>query len=154
MNRLHHPLRAAGLLLMAVAGMAWADEGGQRVPVLPAYQAECSACHVAYPPRGLPAASWQRLMSHLPQHFGTDASLDPQTTAQIANWLQVNANRRSADTPPEDRMTRSSWFVREHREVSSVVWQRAAVGKPSNCAACHTGAAQGRFSEDDVRMPR
>jgi mono/diheme cytochrome c family protein len=154
MNRLGHRLRSAGLALMAVAASAWADEGGQRVPVLPAYKAECSACHVAYPARGFPAASWQRVMSQLPHHFGTDASLDPQTTAQIATWLQANASRRRADTPPEDRMTRSSWFVREHREVRSAVWQRAAVGKPSNCAACHTGAAQGRFSEDDVRMPR
>jgi hypothetical protein len=154
MNRLGHRLLSAGVALMALAASASADEGGQRVPVLPAYKAECSACHVAFPARGLPAASWQRLMGQLPHHFGTDASLDPQTTAQIATWLQANANRRTTDTPPEDRMTRSNWFVREHHEVSSAIWQRAAVGKPSNCAACHTGAAQGRFSEDDVRMPR
>lgn len=134
------------------------EEGGhsRRVPALPKYQQECSACHVAYPAFGLPAASWARLMNHLPQHFGTDASLDPATTREISQWLQANAatGHRAQDTPPEDRITRSRWFVREHHEISSATWQRAAIGKPSNCAACHTGAPQGRFSEHDVRIPR
>jgi hypothetical protein len=152
---------SAALALLASPLHAEEEEHGEhgrsaRVPALPQYQAECSACHVAFPASGLPAASWARLMQNLPQHFGTDASLDPATTRQISQWLQANAatGRRAQDTPPEDRITRSAWFVREHHEISSATWQRASICKPSNCAACHTGAPQGRFSEHDVRIPR
>lgn len=142
-----------------VALSAWAEGGEhserQRVPVLPAYQQECAACHVAFPARGLPAASWQRLMAHLPKHFGTDASLDAKTTAAITQYLVANAasGRRAQDTPPDDRLTRSAWFQREHDEIAADVWKRASIGKASNCAACHQGAPQGRFSEHDVRIP-
>ena len=59
--------------------------------MLPKYQQECAACHLAYPPGLLPAASWQRLMGNLPQHFGTDASLDPATVKEIGQWLQAHA---------------------------------------------------------------
>lgn len=151
----------AALALLASPLHAEEEERGERsraarVPALPQYQAECSACHVAFPASGLPAASWARLMQNLPQHFGTDASLDAATTRQISQWLQANAasGRRAQDTPPEDRITRTQWFVREHREISAATWQRAAIGKASNCTACHTGASQGRFSEHDVRIPR
>ena len=154
-------MRTASIgMIAALIGLnAWADgdEHGsrQRVPVLPAYQQECAACHVAFPARGLPAASWQRLMANLPKHFGTDASLDAKTTADITSYLVANAasGRRAKDTPPEDRLTRSAWFQREHDEIAADVWKRARIGKPANCAACHQGAPQGRFIEHDVRIP-
>jgi hypothetical protein len=38
--------------------------------------------------------------------------------------------------------------------MSAAVWQRKAIGSAANCAACHPGAAQGRFSEHDVRIPK
>jgi mono/diheme cytochrome c family protein len=142
------------------AAAALAEEGGgssgARAAPLPAYQQECAACHTAFPARGLPAASWQHLMANLPKHFGTDASLDAKTSAEIAKYLQANAatGRRAQNPPAEDRITRADWFTREHREISAAVWQRASIGKPSNCAACHTGAPQGRFSEHDVRIPK
>lgn len=121
--------------------------------MLPAYQQECSACHVAYPPGLLPAPSWQRLMGHLPQHFGVDATVDPATLNAIAAWLQANASRRIAE-PPQDRITRSAWFQHEHREPSALASQRPAVRSPADCAACHTGAAEGDYSEHRVRIPR
>ncbi|MFZ2989033.1 diheme cytochrome c [Ideonella sp.] len=150
-----HSWAALAALSLALLGSAQAD-GGQRVPPSPLYKQECAACHAAFPPNALPAASWQRLMTGLPKHFGTDASLDPALAAQISAWLVANAatGRRATDAPPQDRITTSAWFVREHREVAADVWKRPAVGKASNCAACHTGAAEGRFSENDVRIPR
>lgn len=144
----------AGLLPLGPL-CARADEHGPRVPPLPRYQQECGACHVAFPARGLPAASWARLMAGLPQHFGTDASLDPAALREIDRWLQAQAaSGRQASPPPEDRITRSAWFLREHDEVGAATWRRAAVGRPSNCAACHTGAAEGRFNEHELRIPR
>ena len=160
-------LRAAAIgsicVLSTLAVQADDDEHGRgaaRTPLLPAYQTECSACHVAFPPGLLPAASWQRLMAHLPRHFGTDASLDAATAKPIDAWLQAHAadstgSRRAAIAPPpEDRITRSAWFVREHREVAPAAWTRASVKSPSNCAACHTRADQGDFSERHIRIPR
>ena len=46
-----------------------------RVPLLPQYQQECAACHVAYPPGMLPAASWQRLIDNLPVPVGPSVGL-------------------------------------------------------------------------------
>jgi hypothetical protein len=156
------PFRLRCFILLAAASIgsasvALADEGHRaRVPLLPAYQQECASCHVAYPPGMLPAASWQRLMNNLPHHFGTDASLDAATVQQLSAWLTANAgsDRRVRDAPPQDRITRSAWFVRKHDEVPPAVWKRAAVKSPSNCAACHTRADQGDFDEDYVRIPR
>ncbi len=98
------------------------------MPLLPNYQHECGACHLAYPPGLLPAASWQRLMANLPRHFGTDASLDAVAGPAIANWLTANAGtyKKVREAPPQDRISRADWFVREHREVGTAVWQRPA----------------------------
>ncbi len=40
------------------------------------YEKECGACHYAFNPSLLPAASWAGLMTSLREHFGEDASLD------------------------------------------------------------------------------
>ena len=61
---------------------------------------------------------------------------------------------RDPAPPPEDRITRSAWFVREHREVDAATWKRKAVGSAANCAACHANAAQGSFSEREIRIPQ
>ena len=154
-------LAAATVLAVVHAAPAQADDVGSatRVPLLPTYRQECAACHLAYPPGMLPAASWLRLMSNLPRHFGTDASLDTATANDIADWLRTHAAsgrraQRDGAAPPVDRITRSAWFVREHRDVSATAWARPSVKSPSNCAACHTRADQGDFSEHQVRIPR
>jgi mono/diheme cytochrome c family protein len=51
------------------------------------------------------------------------------------------------------RITTTPWFVREHREVPAATWRRAAIGSAANCAACHTDAEKGRFSERALRIP-
>lgn len=143
----------AGLVL---AAPVFADGGHQASgPVLPLYRQECAACHIPYPAGLLPAASWQRVMSGLPRHFGTDASLDPKTVRELSDWLTANAaTGRRAVEPPQDRITRSPWFVRQHDEVPAAAWQRPAVKSASNCIACHAGADQGDFNEHRVRIPR
>jgi hypothetical protein len=152
------PARAcAVLVLLAAAGAARADgDRRQAVPLLPKYRSECAACHVAYPPGMLPAASWQRLMQGLPQHFGTDASLDPVTVGELSRWLVASsgASWRAQEAPPQDRITQSGWFQREHRKLADATWKLPAVKGPSNCAACHTAADQGDFDEHTVRIPR
>jgi mono/diheme cytochrome c family protein len=148
-------LLAAGLGLVHM-GAALAD-GGRAMPrmVPPAYTQECASCHTAYPPGMLPARSWERVMGGLDRHYGTDASLDAATVQQLSAWLQSNAgaSRRVAEEPPQDRITRSAWFEREHRKVEPAVWKLPSVKSAANCAACHAGAEQGRFDEDDLRLP-
>lgn len=152
--------RAACLTLAATAccAPALAEEGkhGLRTPLAPSYKQECAACHVAYPPGLLPAASWQRLMGNLARHFNTDASLDPATATELSRWLVANAGtpRSGGPAPADDRITRSPWFVREHREVPAASWKSPSVKSAANCAACHTQAEQGDFNEHNVRIPR
>jgi mono/diheme cytochrome c family protein len=137
------------------AASAWAESKGPVVPPLAKYQAECAACHIAYPPGMLPAPSWKRLMGSLDKHYGTDASLDAASAQEISQWLQVNAGtyKRVREEPPQDRITTSPWFVRKHDELPSAIWKQAAIKSAANCAACHTRADKGSFSEREIRFP-
>lgn len=156
MNLLPRLLAAGAAAMLLLPALADGDRGAARVPLLPKYRQECAACHVPYPPGLLPAASWQRLMDNLPNHFGTDASLDAATVRELAGWLDAHAatGKRAAEPPPQDRITRSTWFVREHREVAPASWKLPAVKSPANCSACHQQADQGDFNERNVRIPR
>lgn len=122
--------------------------------------AECGSCHLAFPASMLPAASWEKMMANLDQHFGDDASLDPQTTAAITRYLVDNAGDRdgrsygrkllrgvAADEAPQRITTLPKW-VKEHREVPKSDWKKKDVGSKANCAACHKEAEQGYFEED------
>ena len=138
------------------ASSAHADSPAPRVTPLPVYQQECASCHIAYPPGMLPAASWQRLMGGLSKHFGTDASLDAAQVREIGTWLQAHAGtyKRVSEEPGQDRISKSAWFVRKHREVDSQIWKQPAVKSVANCAACHTGAERGSFRESDLQFPK
>ena len=119
------------------------------------YEAECASCHMAYPPALLSQQSWKNLMSGLSKHFGTDASLDPKTQAELTNWLIKNATTRQkySETAPDNRITKTSWFIRKHDEVNADVWKRASIKSPANCGACHIDAANGVFSERNIKIP-
>ena len=149
--------RTALCSLLFAAPFALADDGHRAsVPLLPKYRQECAACHIAYPPGALPAESWQRLLRNLPNHFGTDASLDAASVKELSTWLAAHAGtwKRVDSAPPQDRITRSEWFIRKHRELAPTTWRLPAVKSPSNCAACHQQADQGDFDEHRVRIPR
>jgi hypothetical protein len=141
---------------LATLGTAHADSDWllpRSIP--PAYTQECASCHTAYPPGLLPARSWQRIMAGLDKHYGTDASADAAMVRELGAWLQANAasSSRRAEEPPQDRITRSAWFVRKHRKVGPAVWTHASVKSAANCAACHAGADRGDFDDDGLRVP-
>src|SRR3989338_9182518 len=120
------------------------------------FQQECSTCHIAYSPGLLPAESWRKVMAGLDKHFGSDASLDAQDNKEITAFLVNNAsNRWSAPTAPL-RISEAAWFKREHdgREINPEDWKNPKVKSPANCAACHTQAERGDFSERNIKMPR
>lgn len=119
------------------------------------YEAECASCHMAYPPALLSEQSWKNVMSGLSKHFGTDASVDAKTQTEITSWLIKNAATRQkySETAPENRITKTSWFIRKHDEVRPEVWKRASIKSPANCGACHIDAAKGIFSENNIKIP-
>lgn len=149
-------LQAAAIAISLHQAARADDDARARVPLLPKYQQECGACHLAYPPGFLPAQSWQRIMKNLNQHFGADASLDAPTVKELSVWLSANAGigKLAKQVPPEDRITRAPWFIREHDEVTASTWKLPAVKSAANCAACHTKAEQGDFRERNIRIPR
>jgi hypothetical protein len=151
-----HGIRFGIFAMLTVGATGVVMAGDHRYPVPnPTVKAECGSCHIAYPPQLLPAQSWRALMSGLDKHFGADASLDPQTTATIAAFLEQNAGRkRSLSASSTLRISETRWFVHEHDEVPASVWKSPKVKGPSNCTACHSNAEQGNFSERSVRIPK
>ena len=160
-STLRSVLRSASILTALLAALAASPvvlaDGGRLMPrnAPPAYAQECAACHTAYAPGLLPARSWQRVMAGLDRHYGTDASLDAATAAQIGAWLQANAGtyKRVREEPPQDRITKADWFQRKHREIDASVWQLASVKSAANCGACHGGADQGDFDDARLKLP-
>ncbi len=148
------------LLVFAMLPAAQADDDEDdeeehvRVVSDPVWKAECGACHVAYPPRMLPAESWRALMGGLDQHFGSDASLDAESARSISAFLEANAGRRreTASGKPLLRITETRWFQREHRKALQRT--RNKVKSAANCEACHLQAERGDYSERNIRVPK
>ncbi len=148
------------LALLALGAQAESGEDRGK-PALPAqinasWKQECSACHMAYPPSLLPAASWTQLMAGLNKHFGADASLSAAQASEISAFLTKNASNRWSGKSAPLRITETAWFKAKHneREVPVKVWTRPSIKGAWNCAACHGGAQSGDFSERGVRIPK
>jgi hypothetical protein len=123
-----------------------------------AFQAECGACHLAFPPALLDAPGWRAVMGRLDHHYGDNASLDEPTRRAIADFLvrhaggdQVRAPVPASGEPP--RLTATPWFKRKHHEVPARDWQDAKVKSPANCGACHPRATEGSYREREIIMP-
>ncbi len=126
------------------------------------YRKECGACHLAFPPGLLPAASHRRILAGLDRHFGQNAELDNATRGRLERFLVANAadaGRAGAREAPASadgaplRITEAGRFQREHRRVARAAAATPAVGSLSRCAACHPGAERWDFDEHGVRIP-
>lgn len=131
----------------------YAEGGKMSVPSNPKWKEECGSCHLAFPPRLLTADNWQRLMGGLDKHFGANATLDAKDNKEILDFLQRNAGGGERYSASSLRISDTSWFKREHREVSSKAWADPAVKSRSNCVACHVNAERGDWSERSIRVP-
>ena len=142
-------------LLALLAMPVFASKMGMPTDAPKSYEAECASCHMAYPPGLLGQKNWKNIMTGLDKHFGTDASLDPKAQAEITKWLVKNAatKQKYSAIAPDNRITKSYWFISEHDEVKAEVWKRVGVMSPANCLACHTDGASGAFSEKNIRIP-
>jgi len=140
------------LLLMMFLGIAFARNVAPANDAL--YQKECASCHFGYQPALLSKSSWQQVMAHLNDHFGTDASLNPKEHDTLLAYLMQNAGgSKLARDNTSMRITRSPKFIKEHREVPARLIAQKEVGSLSNCSACHTMADKGNYSERNIKIP-
>lgn len=170
------PARARGLIALGViavvgAGLAGANAAlsARSVPglpstdILPVVADECGACHMVYPPSLLPAEAWAGITATLDDHFGEDASLDDETTAEITAWLTANAAetvdtlpaRLFARAPDDARgiVDRPAW-QRIHADLPDALFASRPVASRANCVACHADAETGRFSPFAITIPK
>lgn len=159
----------SGLMAALVLGTpASADNNGHRgqeiMPPNPSYEAACGSCHMPYPPMLLPAASWRSILPDSGEHFGQDLPLSKEELAQaraytLAHAADVSTAKRArkimrslaGETPK--RITEIPYIIEKHHEIDKAVFNRPSVGGFANCAACHPGAKQGDFKDDDVKIP-
>lgn len=126
------------------------------------YLDECGACHMAYPPGLLPAASWRLMLEHLDDHFGDNAELPEVQRDYISEYLQREALQygkpttmsrmlRNLPNEPFIRITELPNFILDHQDLAADIGGKSAdEGFFSDCEACHTEAVQGRFAEPKV----
>ncbi len=133
--------------------VVYADGDKLPVPNNPKWKEECGSCHIAYPPQLLTAENWQRLMGGLNKHFGANAVLDAKDNKDILDFMQRNAGSGNMHSASSLRIGDTSWFTREHHEVSNNTWSNPLVKSRSNCTACHVNAERGDWSERGIRMP-
>ena len=103
---------------------------------------ECSACHQMFPSQLLPAPSWTRILATLDHHFGEDASLPADKSAQIAAYLTAHASARFGAVDPANpplRITELDWYKSEHGRFTAQALADPKIGTMSNCAGCHSG---------------
>lgn len=149
---------AVSLAHWVISALSVAEaSGGGEARVDPRYARECGECHAPYPVRWLSAESWRTVLADLNRHFGQDATMDAGTQNSLRDYLISHARRLPTIAPdgaPLLRVTQSPGFRRAHDEVSPATWKRSDVQSPASCGACHGGAAEGRFSEHDLILPK
>lgn len=154
-----HGRKGAAVLTLAL-GLAFgsvvdAATGDGTAPTQ-VYADECGACHVAYPARLLRPIDWSAILVNLDRHYGTDAALDAPSLARVATALGVALPATGAARTPADalpRITRQSWFVREH-DAARLARHGRTADRLSQCDTCHAGAVQGRFEDDEHEHER
>lgn len=151
------------ILLAATLASRFPAKGMPELPVLAAYEDECTACHGLYHPSLLPRASWAQMMASLDDHFGEDASLDADTTATIAAYLDTYASEawdteaanrlREVDPASPMEIISSPFWKAKHAKISPEIFKNKPVFTKANCSACHGDAATGRFDDQKIAIP-
>jgi len=122
---------------------------------------ECGECHMAFFAEMLPRKSWLKILNNLSDHFGEDASIDPEPLKEIIDFhtsrasdvLNIRGARkwreglRKGEVP--ERITTTPRFIRKHKDKDfKRMWVKYKVTSKADCVACHKGANQGLFDDD------
>lgn len=144
------------ILLITALGLSFAFAGSSSVAPVDntLYQKECASCHFGYQPSLLNKASWEKVMGNLSDHFGTDASLGKVESEQILNYLVNNAGSGKITANNNTmQITKSPYFIKEHRKIPSKLIEQKEVNSLANCLACHTTADKGNYNERAIVIP-
>jgi len=151
-------MRLAATLSLALAGSpVFADDAHRQFITDQLTKTECGACHFAYPASMLPGASWRKIMSGLEDHFGEDASLEPEEIHDITEYLVSKA----ADTKPQFskylhgidaqnppvRITETEFWIGKHFAISKEYLQSGLAGLKAVCTVCHLRAEDGYYEK-------
>jgi hypothetical protein len=170
----------SALLVLTVAASQWAgaaddrfakDGPGSMNGVLmvsdAGYQKECGACHIAYSPGLLPAASWELVMGQLEKHFGESVALPPATKSTILRYLADNAMDKSPYAGSQvlfeklqpgsvpHRIMLMPWLAYRHAVIREGMAKngKIQVKRLSNCGECHRGAKDGSYALGELLIP-
>jgi hypothetical protein len=147
------------MLLVGYGGHFLIQKNGQFKSVTnQSYKSSCGECHLAYPPDLLPAASWEKILLQLGDHFGENVVVDGKSKEEIGKYLMENAagkspNRNAARIvnsiigEPPLRITDVPLFKKTHREVMPRNRDTQVQASMSDCLACHKEADQGNFDD-------
>jgi len=135
------------------------------VPTDPAYLKECGACHMAFSPQLLPAASWRSVMGRLDDHFGESASLDAPVRDAITAYLVANAADRAVNEEsvaimgslrggePPPRITQVPYIAGLHAAVLDPLWGGNPRPKTlTECGVCHRDVVSGNYRSHDFTV--
>ena len=133
--------------------------------VHPLFYNECASCHTLYPPTLLPKKAWISLMADLENHFGDDASLEPEEEKSILTYLINNsAEGSSAEAsvkilktfPNKDiiAITQSPFWKNTHKGIDKAVFKSEKIKSKANCKACHTDVERGLIADSNIKMPK
>ena len=128
------------------------------------YINECGSCHMAYQKEFLPKRSWNKMLNTLEDHFGVDATLEPEDKKTLSKYL-IGANSkyldrhitkmkrsiRTKDTPL--RISDTPYFKKEHRGIPAKFIKQKEVKSIANCNACHINAQNGDYGERSIFIP-
>ena len=132
----------------------------------PLYIKECGSCHFPYQPGLLPANAWNKMMTNLDKHFGSDATLASEDFQTLSKYLNDNSaeknmqykrsNRIVSSIPARqipDSISTTPYIIQKHRELKKNMITQPEVKGLFNCVACHTTADKGSYSERDIKIP-
>lgn len=148
---------AATLSLALLCTPVFADDDPSQLTTDQLTKDECGACHFAYPASMLPKASWTKIMGSLENHFGEDASLEPEAIQDITEYLVS----RAADTKPQFsryllgidaqnppvRITETEYWIGKHFAISKEYLQSGLAGLKAVCTVCHLRAEDGYYEK-------
>ena len=131
------------------------------------YQNECSACHFAYQPGLLTSKSWDKVMTNLDNHFGTDASVLDEDYNLIYKYIMKNSAEKAMDykrsrriassmsyiSTTVDAITKTPYIIKKHDEIPPRLIKQEEVKGLFNCIACHTQAKKGSYKESEIKIP-
>ncbi len=120
--------------------------------VAPTMTNECTACHMFYPPNLTNQKTQLEILKNLPNHFGSDASVDNETLVALTQETMILAPMQSRFRFDKDTflasnqsMTTTEKWKHNHEELGDE-WFKENKIKKTSCKECHSGIESGSIS--------